>query len=114
MGFLVYCDEDSCIIDFEAGGGAKFNIDIDIINPYLEISQPMFTPLQVPLLSGAPKNIPDSSYNQLAKFTSYSGAYITVNVATALSIGNHTLHNVYLYFASNQYNCLPTVSFILT
>jgi len=86
MGFLIDCDSTSCLIDFEAGGGAKFNIDLQINQPNLNVADKVFTPLTLPL-SGAPANIPSSSYETLATFSSGYGTSISIDVATDLSLG---------------------------
>ena len=85
MGFMIYCTTTYCTIDFEAGGGAKANVDLAINDPIFT-SQSSSTPLSTPL-SGAPNNIPDQSYNTLAQYNIGWGSSVTVAVATELELG---------------------------
>lgn len=85
LGFLIYCTEYSCIIDFEAGGSAKYNVDFEMNDPVLDMSQIYYTPLKTPL-TGTPAYIPEDDYELLGTIRTSKGN-IYIEVATDLSIG---------------------------
>lgn len=83
MGFLLYCTSSYCMIDFEAGGAAKFNIDLQINEPNLNTQTTTYTPL------GPTLNFPlaDSEYVTLGTFSTWGGTEITIEVATDIWLG---------------------------